>query len=101
MDSVFWKRGDGLIWVINGGITGKKVIGMLIIVATNSKPVKHGRPGIGATHSSRFIPLSTYTFFLNYSYRATANPPLQSKLFPFPSFFSLVDTVFFFFAGWQ
>ena len=21
------------------------------------KPVKHGRPGIGATHSSRFIPL--------------------------------------------
>jgi len=22
-----------------------------------SKPVKHGRPGIGATHSSRFIPL--------------------------------------------
>ena len=25
---------------------------------TNSKPVKHGRPGIGATHSSRFIPLS-------------------------------------------
>jgi hypothetical protein len=23
----------------------------------NSTPVKHGRPGIGATHSSRFIPL--------------------------------------------
>jgi len=23
----------------------------------NSMPVKHGRPGIGATHSSRFIPL--------------------------------------------
>ena len=23
----------------------------------SSKPVKHGRPGIGATHSSRFIPL--------------------------------------------
>jgi hypothetical protein len=22
-----------------------------------SKPVRHGRPGIGATHSSRFIPL--------------------------------------------
>jgi len=21
------------------------------------KPVRHGRPGIGATHSSRFIPL--------------------------------------------
>lgn len=21
------------------------------------KPVKHGKPGIGATHSSRFIPL--------------------------------------------
>merc|ERR1712241_14214 len=25
------------------------------------KPVKHGRPGIGATHSSRFIPLKQRT----------------------------------------
>ena len=25
--------------------------------ALTYKPVKHGRPGIGATHSSRFIPL--------------------------------------------
>mmetsp|Transcript_6372 Transcript_6372/g.17031 ORF Transcript_6372/g.17031 Transcript_6372/m.17031 type:complete len:150 (-) Transcript_6372:1320-1769(-) len=25
--------------------------------AVSYKPVKHGRPGIGATHSSRFIPL--------------------------------------------
>ena len=25
--------------------------------STTYKPVKHGRPGIGATHSSRFIPL--------------------------------------------
>ena len=25
--------------------------------AMSYKPVKHGRPGIGATHSSRFIPL--------------------------------------------
>lgn len=25
--------------------------------AITYKPVKHGRPGIGATHSSRFIPL--------------------------------------------
>jgi len=67
---------------------------MLTIVPTNSKPVKHGRPGIGATHSSRFIPLSTYILFSLNSYRATANPQLQSKLFPFSSFFSLVDTVF-------
>ena len=29
------------------------------------KPVKHGRPGIGATHSSRFIPL-----------KVLARPPL-------------------------
>lgn len=26
------------------------------------KPVKHGRPGIGATHSSRFIPLKWRNF---------------------------------------
>lgn len=26
------------------------------------KPVKHGRPGIGATHSSRFIPLKWSRF---------------------------------------
>lgn len=26
------------------------------------KPVKHGRPGIGATHSSRFIPLKWSSF---------------------------------------
>merc|ERR1719340_500373 len=26
------------------------------------KPVKHGRPGIGATHSSRFIPLKERIF---------------------------------------
>ncbi|CAG8472984.1 1218_t:CDS:2 [Paraglomus brasilianum] len=26
------------------------------------KPVKHGRPGIGATHSSRFIPLNNKAF---------------------------------------
>ncbi|RXH70695.1 hypothetical protein DVH24_013441 [Malus domestica] len=32
------------------------------------KPVKHGRPGIGATHSSRFIPLKRYT---NGCYRVT------------------------------
>lgn len=25
------------------------------------KPVKHGRPGIGATHSSRFIPLKWHS----------------------------------------
>lgn len=27
------------------------------------KPVKHGRPGIGATHSSRFIPLKWFILF--------------------------------------
>merc|ERR1711912_124569 len=27
------------------------------------KPVKHGRPGIGATHGSRFIPLKWRIFF--------------------------------------
>lgn len=27
------------------------------------KPVKHGRPGIGATHSSRFIPLKARAMF--------------------------------------
>ena len=30
------------------------------------KPVKHGRPGIGATHSSRFIPLK-WRDFIKYS----------------------------------
>jgi len=25
--------------------------------ALSYKPVKHGKPGVGATHSSRFIPL--------------------------------------------
>merc|ERR1711872_927528 len=29
------------------------------------KPVKHGRPGIGATHSSRFIPLKLKEELLN------------------------------------
>ena len=28
-----------------------------MLICFYSKPVKHGRPGIGATHSSRFIPL--------------------------------------------
>lgn len=31
------------------------------------KPVKHGRPGIGATHSSRFIPLKWELFVGNLS----------------------------------
>jgi len=37
------------------------------------KPVKHGRPGIGATHSSRFIPLK---------WRLSSMPPIiyQCKL---------------------
>ncbi|WJZ98688.1 hypothetical protein VitviT2T_017198 [Vitis vinifera] len=29
----------------------------LVEFSISYKPVKHGRPGIGATHSSRFIPL--------------------------------------------
>jgi small subunit ribosomal protein S15e len=28
------------------------------------KPVKHGRPGIGATHSSRFIPLKVNSHWI-------------------------------------
>jgi small subunit ribosomal protein S15e len=28
-----------------------------IFLSISYKPVKHGRPGIGATHSSRFVPL--------------------------------------------
>uniref|UniRef100_A0A7N5K804 40S ribosomal protein S15 n=1 Tax=Ailuropoda melanoleuca TaxID=9646 RepID=A0A7N5K804_AILME len=34
-----------------------KVRGELVWFSITYKPVKHGRPGIGATHSSRFIPL--------------------------------------------
>jgi small subunit ribosomal protein S15e len=30
---------------------------LLTISSITYKPVKHGRPGIGATHSSRFVPL--------------------------------------------
>merc|ERR1712018_991009 len=36
------------------------------------KPVKHGRPGIGATHSSRFIPLKE-TIYDNGIYFASNN----------------------------
>ncbi|KAK4434076.1 40S ribosomal protein S15 [Sesamum alatum] len=38
------------------------------------KPVKHGRPGIGATHSSRFIPLKT-----NVHYLPTALPNITNN----------------------
>ena len=31
--------------------------GYLAEYSISYKPVKHGKPGIGATHSSRFIPL--------------------------------------------
>lgn len=41
------------------------------------KPVKHGRPGIGATHSSRFIPLSEFPHF--FSAGRTASNHLQNK----------------------
>merc|ERR1711879_224561 len=35
-----------------------EMIGSVIgVYSISYKPVKHGRPGIGATHSSRFIPL--------------------------------------------
>merc|ERR1712117_1000991 len=50
------------------------------------KPVKHGRPGIGATHSSRFIPLKYRIFFafLRYHHydviKSEKNPnPLKKK----------------------
>merc|ERR1712241_1440360 len=40
------------------------------------KPVKHGRPGIGATHSSRFIPLKKKNIFLK---RKKKIPPKKKK----------------------
>lgn len=52
-----------IIGVYNGKDFGKVEIKPEMIghylgeFALTYKPVKHGRPGIGATHSSRFIPL--------------------------------------------
>src|SRR5258707_3164667 len=44
------------------------------------KPVKHGRPGIGATHSSRFIPLSKYCYYYSCWTKNTNTNVLQSKI---------------------
>ncbi|KYO30540.1 hypothetical protein Y1Q_0008192 [Alligator mississippiensis] len=39
------------------------------------KPVKHGRPGIGATHSSRFIPLKTHHPLIHLTGAILSNTP--------------------------
>ncbi|KAJ6806965.1 40S ribosomal protein S15 [Iris pallida] len=52
-----------IIWVYNGKTLNQveikpEMIGhYLAEFSISYKPVKHGRPGIGATHSSRIIPL--------------------------------------------
>jgi hypothetical protein len=49
---------DFFIWVCDGHGMQPEMIGhYLAEFSISYKPVKHGRPGIGATHSSRFIPL--------------------------------------------
>ncbi|KAM9324190.1 small ribosomal subunit protein uS19-like [Gastrophryne carolinensis] len=45
------------------------------------KPVKHGRPGIGATHSSRFIPLKSFDKDVNKG-GFFPSPPKKRKLVP-------------------
>ncbi|ULU12345.1 hypothetical protein L5515_001652 [Caenorhabditis briggsae] len=53
----------GVIGIYNGKVFNQTEIKPEMIgfylgeFAISYKPVKHGRPGIGATHSSRFIPL--------------------------------------------
>jgi len=44
---------DRVLWLVQPEMIGH-YLGEFSI---SYKPVKHGRPGIGATHSSRFIPL--------------------------------------------
>lgn len=56
------------------------------------KPVKHGRPGIGATHSSRFIPLKWEPFLGNFSLVCSVlkrNQLLSEILFGGPYWFQL------------
>jgi hypothetical protein len=49
---------DFFIWICDGHGMQPEMIGhYLAEFSISYKPVKHGRPGIGATHSSRFIPL--------------------------------------------
>ncbi|KAB0362942.1 hypothetical protein FD754_007098 [Muntiacus muntjak] len=43
--------------IMVGLYNGKTFNQVEIQFSINYKPVKHGRPSIGATHSSRFIPL--------------------------------------------
>ncbi|SMR44923.1 unnamed protein product [Zymoseptoria tritici ST99CH_3D1] len=47
------------------------------------KPVKHGRPGIGATHSSRFIPLNQA---MNQNFKTYFTTPFTPE---FPTFICL------------
>ena len=43
------------------------------------KPVKHGRPGIGATHSSRFIPLKKY-INITFHVLCEISPPFLAQI---------------------
>ena len=54
-------------------------------------PVRHGRPGVGATHSSRFVPLKyrkqPFSFFFLFSHVCACNGvlwvvPRHSRVFP-------------------
>jgi len=45
------------VWCLQVEIKPEMVGHYLAEFSISYKPVKHGRPGIGATHSSRFIPL--------------------------------------------
>ncbi|QRV74158.1 ribosomal protein S19 [Ceratobasidium sp. AG-Ba] len=46
-----------VVGIYNGKIKPEMTGHYLAEFSISYKPVKHGRPGIGATHSSRFIPL--------------------------------------------
>ncbi len=50
-------RIDVLLMLPQVEIKPDMIGGYLAEYSISYKPVKHGKPGIGATHSSRFIPL--------------------------------------------
>ena len=54
-DSIFISLELGFIRQVE--IKPDMIGGYLAEYSISYKPVKHGKPGIGATHSSRFIPL--------------------------------------------
>lgn len=49
--------GDTNLLCVQVEIKPDMIGGYLAEYSISYKPVKHGKPGIGATHSSRFIPL--------------------------------------------